>query len=337
VRPLVLNILVTGAAGFIGFHVARRLLDEGARVVGVDNLNSYYDVSLKEARLRLLGGSGGFQFQKRDVSDPSSAAALFDADSFDYVVHLAAQAGVRYSLENPRAYVESNILGFFNVLEGCRGMGVKHLVFASTSSVYGGGGTIPYSVGQKVDRPLSMYAASKVSNELMAHVYAALHGLPSTGLRFFTVYGPWGRPDMAYYRFTKSMLEGNPIDVYNYGNMKRDFTYIDDIVEGVFRVMGKPPEGDTPFRLFNIGHNVPVALNAFIDILEEELGVRAERRPLPLQAGDMVETCADIGDLERETGYRPKTDIREGLKRFVGWYREYYDVPIRSRPGDGEE
>jgi UDP-glucuronate 4-epimerase len=344
------RVLVTGAAGFIGYHFATRLLSEGFKVTGLDNLNSYYELSLKEARLARLETSGDFSFVKLDLENRPGIESLFAGHTFDAVVHLAAQAGVRYSLQNPHGYVQSNVVGFLNVLEGCRQSGVKHLVFASSSSVYGANRKQPYSVRDNVDHPLSLYAATKKADELMAHVYASLYGIPCTGLRFFTVYGPWGRPDMSYYRFTKQIVEGKPVEVYNYGKMKRDFTYIDDIVEGLYRVMLKAPvkRGATahdsgsgegresctndpgssfaPYRLFNIGNNKPVDLITFISIIEEELGLKAEKRLLPMQPGDVGETCADIDDLVEYTGFAPVIGIREGIRRFVGWYREYYGL-----------
>ncbi|MFW6138157.1 MAG: NAD-dependent epimerase [Spirochaetota bacterium] len=333
-------VLVTGAAGFIGYHLADRLLDEGFDVVGVDNLNPYYDVELKKARLSRLNSRPGFEFTQVELAGREDVRELFFSGAFKLVVHLAAQAGVRYSQENPEAYIQSNLVGFFNILEGCRAAGVRHLVFASSSSVYGANTTMPYSVQQNVDHPLSLYAATKKADELMAHTYAALYGLPCTGLRFFTVYGPWGRPDMAYFLFTRKIMEKQPVEVYNYGKMKRDFTYIDDIVEGVFRIMKTPPGPDpdwdprrpypgtsfAPCRIYNIGNSTPVGLLEFISILEEELGRKAEKKLLPLQPGDVPETCADISRLVWETGFSPRVGIREGLKKFVNWYREYYNI-----------
>jgi UDP-glucuronate 4-epimerase len=334
------EVLVTGAAGFIGYHMAARLLGEGVRVTGIDNLNSYYDVSLKEARLTLLAEKKSFAFHRIDIEDTERMESLFKDTRFGTVVHLAAQAGVRYSLENPRSYVYSNLVGFLNVLEGCRKIKARHLVFASSSSVYGANRTLPFSVGHNVDHPLSLYAATKKSNELMAHVYASLYGLPCTGLRFFTVYGPWGRPDMALFRFTKSILEGKPIEVYNYGDMRRDFTYIDDIVDGVRLVMEKAPAADpswsgdapdpgtsfAPYKLYNIGNSSPVDLLAFIAAVEDELGKKTEKLLLPMQPGDVPETFADIYDMERDFGFRPAVGVVEGIRRFVRWYREYYRV-----------
>jgi UDP-glucuronate 4-epimerase len=334
------NILVTGAAGFIGFHLARRLLEEGAAVVGVDNLNPYYEVSLKEDRLSLLKAHDRFTFYRVGLEQRDAVEKLFGGHRFDTVVHLAAQAGVRYSLENPHSYVRSNIVGFLHVLEGCRHTGVRHLVFASSSSVYGANRKMPLSVHDNVDHPISLYAATKKSDELMAHTYAALYSLPCTGLRFFTVYGPWGRPDMAYFAFTREIISGNQIKVYNYGKMKRDFTYIDDIIEGVVRVMERIPKGEAswegtdpdpgtsfaPYRLYNIGNNTPVNLMDFIGIIEKALGISADKEMLPMQPGDVVETCADVGDLMHDVGFVPKTSLEEGIKRFMSWYREYYRV-----------
>jgi UDP-glucuronate 4-epimerase len=332
------KILVTGAAGFIGFHLAKRLLERGERVVGFDSLNDYYDVSLKEARLRQLEGIEGFSFVRGDLSDREGMARLFAEQGFRKVVHLAAQAGVRYSLVNPHAYIDSNIAGFMNILEGCRHNGVEHLVYASSSSVYGANTRMPFSVHHNVDHPVSLYAATKKANELMAHTYASLYRLPCTGLRFFTVYGPWGRPDMALFLFTRAILEGRPIEVYNEGRMKRDFTYIDDIVEGVIRVTDLTPEpnpawtGDAPdpgtscapYRIYNIGNNSPVELLRFIEVLEEKLGRKAVRNLLPIQPGDVPATCADVDDLIRDADFAPTTGIEDGIGKFVEWYREYY-------------
>ena len=332
------KILVTGAAGFIGFHLSRRLLERGDEVAGVDNLNPYYDVTLKEARLSLLEKNDAFRFIRADIADRKAMAALFEAERFDIVVNLAAQAGVRYSLENPHVYVESNLVGFTNVLEGCRHRHVQHLVFASSSSVYGANTRMPFSVHDNVDHPLSLYAATKKANELMAHTYASLYGLPCTGLRFFTVYGPWGRPDMALFLFTRAILEGRPIDVFNEGWMERDFTYIDDIVEGVSRIMERIPAPDAswngarpdpsisfaPYRIYNIGNNQPVNLMDFIAILEGRLGRKAKKRFLPMQAGDVPATFADVDDLMADADFKPATPIEEGIGRFVAWYRDYY-------------
>ena len=332
------KVLVTGSAGFIGFHVAKRLLEQGKQVVGLDNMNEYYDVNLKRARLSQLIGRSGFHFVLADLADRARMDRLFQRESFDGVIHLAAQAGVRYSLANPHAYTESNLVGFTHILEGCRHSRVKHLVFASSSSVYGINTLMPFSVHQNVDHPVSLYAATKKANELMAHAYSHLYRLPCTGLRFFTVYGPWGRPDMALFIFTKAILEGRPIDVYNYGKMRRDFTYIDDIVEGIVRLAEKIPQpnpewrGDSPdpgtssapYRIYNIGNNSPTELDEFIGILEEKLGKKAERNLLPLQKGDVPATFADLADLEREIGFKPTTSPRVGIGRFVDWYLEYY-------------
>jgi len=332
------NILVTGAAGFIGFHLSRRLLAAGHSVVGLDNLNDYYDVRLKEARLARLTPSPNFRFVRQGLEEREKLHALFAAESFATVVNLAAQAGVRYSLTNPYAYIDSNIVGFVNLLEGCRHYGVRHLVYASSSSVYGANTAMPFSVHHNVDHPVSLYAATKKANELMAHTYSSLYGIPATGLRFFTVYGPWGRPDMALFLFTRAILEGRPIDVFNYGKMQRDFTYVDDIVEGVVRVMDRIPEGNpawsgdhpdpgtsyAPYKIYNIGNNNPVELLSFIEALEDCLGKKAEKNFLPLQAGDVPATYADVDDLMRDVGFQPSTPIEEGIRRFVAWYREYY-------------
>jgi UDP-glucuronate 4-epimerase len=333
-----MHLLVTGAAGFIGYHTARRLLERGDRVVGLDNLNDYYDVRLKEARLAQLQQLPGFEFVKLDVVDRAAMSELFARRRFERVVHLAAQAGVRYSLENPLAYVDANVVGFANILEGCRHGGVEHLVYASTSSVYGANTKMPFSVHQNVDHPVSFYAATKKANELMAHAYAHLYRLPVTGLRFFTVYGPWGRPDMALFLFTRNILAGKPIDVFNYGRHRRDFTYVDDIVEGVVRAMdriatpnpawsGDAPDPGTsaaPYRLYNIGNNQPVELMTYIATLEQCLGRKAEMNMLPLQPGDVPETYADIDDLIADVGYRPATPVTEGVRRFVEWYLGFY-------------
>jgi len=335
-----MKILVTGAAGFIGFHLTQRLLERGDEVVGLDNLNDYYDVSLKEARLHILKAQPGFRFVRAALEDRPTIAALFSDERFEMVVNLAAQAGVRYSLQNPHAYIDSNVVGFMNVLEGCRHNAVKHLVYASSSSVYGANTTVPFSEHHTTDHPVSLYAATKKSNELMAHTYAHLFGLPVTGLRFFTVYGPWGRPDMAYFSFTRAILEGRPIDVFNHGRMQRDFTYIDDIVEGVVRTLGHTPRPDpawdaacpdpaassAPYRLYNIGNNRPVELGHFIEVLEGCLGKKANRNLLPIQAGEVLVTCANVDDLMRDVGFRPATPIQEGLRRFAEWYREFYQT-----------
>jgi UDP-glucuronate 4-epimerase len=333
-----MKILVTGAAGFIGYHVAKELLSEGYEVKGIDNLNDYYDVKLKEDRLSLLEDQSGFSFEKTDISDSRSMEDLFSQYRPQRVIHLAAQAGVRYSLTNPKAYGQSNLSGFLNVLEGCRHSYVEHLVYASSSSVYGANTSKPFRVGDNVDHPVSLYAATKKANELMAHSYSHLYGLPCTGLRFFTVYGPWGRPDMAYFLFTRAILEGKPIQVFNEGKMKRDFTWIGDIVQGVIRTMKKLPKPDptwsgesptpgrsyAPYRVYNIGNNEPLKLMDFITTLERILGREGEKEFLPMQPGDVVETFADIDDLVSEVGYRPDTPIEKGLERFVEWYRDYY-------------
>jgi UDP-glucuronate 4-epimerase len=320
------KILVTGAAGFIGFHVTRRLLARGDEVTGLDNLNSYYDVSLKEARLRVLEKEAGFRFVKLDLSDRAGLERVFDT-GFDMVIHLAAQAGVRYSLSDPHAYVDSNITGFLNILDACR-HGVKHLVFASSSSVYGANAKLPYSTADRVDKPVSMYAASKRANELMAYTYSHLYGLPVTGLRFFTVYGPWGRPDMAYFLFTREILARRPLKVFNHGRMSRDVTYIDDVTEGVVRVADRVPQsaGEAPYKLYNMGNNKPVDLLRFIEVLEQCLGMKAVKEMLPMQPGDVQATYADVDDLVRDVGFKPDTPVEVGLKRFVEWYREYYKI-----------
>ena len=332
-------ILVTGAAGFIGYHVAKRLLEDGHVVVGVDNLNDYYDPQLKRDRLALLQGFPHFRFVMLDVADQEAVKALFASESFGRVIHLAAQVGVRYSLENPTAYVQSNLVGFANVLEGCRHATVGHLVYASSSSVYGANTAMPFSTHHNVDHPISLYAATKKANELMAHSYSHLYGLPMTGLRFFTVYGPWGRPDMALFKFTKAILEGQPLDVYNEGQMRRDFTYVDDVVEGIVRVSAQPPtlskewksdtpdpamSGVAPFRVYNIGNNKPVKLLDFVEAIEEALGEKAQKNMLPMQPGDVLATYADVDGLATDVGYRPSTPIQEGVARFVEWYRSYY-------------
>ncbi|MCX7981946.1 MAG: NAD-dependent epimerase [Syntrophales bacterium] len=333
-------ILVTGAAGFIGYHLCERLLQEGFSVFGVDNLNAYYDVRLKEARLKRLEKYPSFSFHRIDIAETEVIMDFFSKTRPEIVVHLAAQAGVRYSITHPHTYIDSNLKGFLNILEGCRHSQVKHLVFASSSSVYGANTRFPFSVHDNVDHPISLYAATKKANELMAHTYAALYGIPSTGLRFFTVYGPWGRPDMALFIFTRAILEGSPIDIYNYGEMKRDFTYIDDIIEGVIRVMGKfpspnpdwtgmcpdPASSFAPYRIYNIGNNSPVDLLTFIECLEKNLGKVAKKNLLPMQPGDVPVTCADVSDLMAEIGFRPSTPIEEGIKRFVDWYLDFYGI-----------
>lgn len=335
-----MKILVTGAAGFIGFHLSRKLLERGEEVVGIDNLNDYYSVELKEARLAELSPHESFRFEKIDLVDQTVMSELFQEEKFDVVVNLAAQAGVRYSLTNPHSYISSNIVGFLNVLEGCRHNNVKHLVYASSSSVYGSNTQMPFSVSDNVDHPVSLYAASKKSNELMAHSYSHLYGLPTTGLRFFTVYGPWGRPDMALFLFTKAILEGKPIDVFNHGKMRRDFTYIDDIVSGVCGVIDNPATPDStwngdepnpatskaPYKIHNIGNHQSVELLTMIETLEKELGKTAEKNLLELQPGDVPATYADIDALQQATGYTPSTSIDVGIESFVEWYRDYYNA-----------
>lgn len=335
-----MHILVTGAAGFIGFHLSRRFLEAGHTVVGLDCLNDYYDVQLKKDRLKELEPYAGFTFAHMDMADDAAMDALFEKQRFTHVVNLAAQAGVRYSLKNPRSYVQSNLVGFGNILEGCRHNGVQHLVYASSSSVYGLNTAMPFSVHHNVDHPISLYAASKKANELMAHTYSHLYRLPTTGLRFFTVYGPWGRPDMALYLFTKAILEGKPINVFNEGRMRRDFTYIDDIVEGVVRVTERTPQpnpewrGDAPdpstspapYRIYNIGNNNAVELGRFIEILEDCLGRKAVRNLMPMQPGDVEATYADVDDLIRDTGFKPHTPLEQGVGEFVRWFRDYYKV-----------
>lgn len=333
-------ILVTGAAGFIGFHLCKYLIERGENVIGIDNLNDYYDVTLKQARLAQLENQKNFQFYKLDIAERKAIAELFASTKPDRVVHLAAQPGVRYSLKNPHAYVDSNLVGFVNILEGCRHCNVKHLVFASSSSVYGANTKMPFSPQDSVNHPVSLYGATKKANELMAHAYSHLYGLPTTGLRFFTVYGPWGRPDMATFLFTKAILEGKAIDVFNNGKMQRDFTYIDDIISGVARVLDKIPVPDpnwsaeapnpassyAPYRIYNIGNNQPVELLYFIELLEQCLGKKAEKNFLPLHPGDVLATYADIDALEKDVGFKPNTPIEVGIWRFVEWYRDYYKV-----------
>lgn len=337
-----MKILVTGAAGFIGYHVARTLLERGDVVVGIDNFNDYYDVRLKEARAAALGTYDGFDLQRLDLADRDSMEALFADCQFDKVVHLGAQAGVRYSLENPHAYIDSNIVGTLHVLEGCRHHNIQHLVYASSSSVYGANASMPFSVHHNVDHPLALYGATKKSNELMAHTYSNLYELPTTGLRFFTVYGPWGRPDMALFLFTKNIIEGKPIDVFNFGKHRRDFTYIDDIVEGVIRTMDHtaqpnadwaatlpdPGTSRAPYRIYNIGNQTPVPLMRYIEVIEDCLGKKADTRLLPMQAGDVPDTWADTKALEDDVGYRPTTPIEEGVRKFVEWYLDFYDVTV---------
>jgi UDP-glucuronate 4-epimerase len=339
-----MKVLVTGAAGFIGSAAAGRLLSRGDEVIGLDNLNDYYDVNLKKARLAILQKQAGFRFVLLDLADRVGMNSLFGKERFDRVVHLGAQAGVRYSIENPHAYVDSNVVGTLNVLEGCRHNDVQHLVYASTSSVYGANTRMPFSVHQNVDHPLSLYAATKKANELMAHTYASLYGLPVTGLRFFTVYGPWGRPDMALFLFTKNILEGKPIDVFNYGKHRRDFTYVDDIVGGVVAALDHvatanagwnsdnpdPASSRAPYRLYNIGNAQPVDLMRYIELLEERLGRKAEKNLLPLQPGDVPDTWANVDDLVSDVGYRPATPVEVGVGRFVDWYLDYHKITLRS-------
>ena len=328
-----MKILVTGAAGFIGSFVAQALLARGDEVVGVDNLNDYYDPELKRARLGRLESEARFRFEKIDLADYTATQRLVENAAAPRIVHLAAQAGVRHSIADPHAYVDANIVGFLNLLEAVRGKAPEHLVYASTSAVYGANARLPYAVADSADAPLSMYAATKKSNELMAHAYSHLFGVPTTGLRFFTVYGPWGRPDMALFEFTRRIVANEPIDVFNYGKHQRDFTYIDDIVEGVLRVLDRPPDGaSTPYRLYNIGNSQPVDLMRFIAVLEDVLGRSSKKNLLPMQPGDVPETYADTTPLERDFGYRPSTPIETGIARFVAWYRDYYDVPAGRSP-----
>src|SRR5215469_15885454 len=330
-------ILVTGAAGFIGFHVARRLLADGRSVVGLDNLNAYYDPALKRARLAELAKAPSFKFVRLDLADRGGVSALFATHAFRHVVHLAAQAGVRYSLVDPHAYADANLTGFLNVLEGCRGAKSRHLVYASSSSVYGANTHFPFATAQNVDHPLSLYGATKKANELMAHAYAHLFGLPATGLRFFTVYGPWGRPDMAMWLFTDAILAGRPIRLFNHGNMRRDFTYVDDVTEAVVRLIDRPAVGNVewtgdrpdpatsraPWRIYNVGNHTPVEVTEVVRLIEEAVGKRAIRELVPIQPGDVPETCADVADLRRDVGYAPDTPIAEGIRRFTAWYRDY--------------
>jgi len=334
------KILVTGAAGFIGFHLSQKLCMNGLDVVGLDNLNLYYDVSLKKNRLNLLLSNNNFKFYKVDLIDRESIKKLFEEEKFEYVVNLAAQAGVRYSLENPYSYVDSNLSGFLNILEGCRHNPVKHLIYASSSSVYGANTKMPFSVHDNVDHPVSLYAATKKANELMAHTYSNLFKIPTTGLRFFTVYGPWGRPDMALFIFTKKIVEGKPIDVYNDGKMKRDFTYIDDIVDGVIKLIPTTPESNpnwnghnpdsatsfAPYKLFNIGNNQPVELMKFIEVIENKLGKKAIKNFMPIQPGDVPATYADVTDLINVVGFKPSTPIEEGIGKFIDWFKDYYKI-----------
>jgi len=339
-----MKILVTGAAGFIGFHTSRQLLERGDTVVGLDNFNDYYDVSLKESRAAVLDGYDAFNMVRIDLADRDAMEVLFAKEKFDKVVHLAAQAGVRYSIENPHSYIESNIVGTLHILEGCRHNDVEHLTYASSSSIYGASTSMPFSIHQNVDHPLALYGATKKANELMAHTYSNLYGLPTTGLRFFTVYGPYGRPDMALFMFTKNIIEGKPIDVFNYGNHRRDFTYIDDIVEGVIRTMdhtaqpnenwdpANPDPGTSmaPYRIYNIGNSQPVELTSYIAAIEDCLGREAEKNLLPLQAGDVPDTWADTTDLVADVDYQPSTPVEVGVKNFVDWYLEFYDIELKK-------
>lgn len=337
-----MKVLITGAAGFIGFTVIKRIVSERMDIVGIDNLNDYYDVNLKKARLKILSEASKFEFREIDLKDKEGIDGLFKECKFDYVVNLAAQAGVRYSIENPYAYVDSNLIGFMNILEACRNYPVKHLLYASSSSVYGGNKVAPFSTEHQVDHPVSLYAATKKSNELMAHTYSHLYGIPTTGLRFFTVYGPWGRPDMAYFSFAKAIIEGKPIKIFNHGQMERDFTYIDDIVEGICKLISlapkKNPEWDetedklsesfAPYKIYNIGNNNPVKLEKFISVLEEKIGKKAIKNYMEMQPGDVIRTYADTSDLEEAIGFKPNTSIEDGLEKFVEWYKEYYKVEI---------
>ena len=328
------TILITGCAGFIGFHLAKRLLLNNYAIIGVDNLNSYYDVNLKKARLKLLKEHENFSFELITIEDKEALEKIFFLNNIDIVINLAAQAGVRYSLENPDAYIQSNVIGFMNILKCCNRHQIEHLIYASSSSVYGANNKMPFSTNDNVDHPISLYAATKRVNELLAYTYSHLYDLPTTGLRFFTVYGPWGRPDMSYFKFTKAIMKGDPIQVYNSGNMKRDFTYIDDIVEGIVRLLGKKPEriqlptisSNAPYKIYNIGNNQPVKLMEFISVFEEKIGKKAIKQFLPMQAGDVHETYADIEDLEKDIGFKPQTTINEGIGKFIDWYKEYYKL-----------
>ncbi|RPE03165.1 NAD-dependent epimerase [Candidatus Pantoea deserta] len=335
-----MNILVTGAAGFIGFHVTQRLLAAGHQIIGIDNLNDYYDVGLKQSRLDLIGHHPAFTFIKLDLADRAGIAALFERHAFQRVIHLGAQAGVRYSIDNPHAYADANLTGHLNILEGCRHHKIEHLLYASSSSVYGLNRKMPFSTDDSVDHPVSLYAATKKANELMSHTYSHLYQLPTTGLRFFTVYGPWGRPDMALFKFTRAMIAGEAIDVYNRGEMKRDFTYIDDIAEAIVRLQdvipqpdeswtvesGSPATSSAPYRVYNIGNSQPLSLIKYIEAIEKTLGVTAKKNLLPMQPGDVLETSADTAALYQAIGFKPETDVEEGVKRFVEWYREFYKV-----------
>ncbi len=335
-----MKILITGAAGFIGFHLSKKLLDDSYQIIGIDNLNDYYDPSLKQSRLELLGKYNNFNFHKVDINDKSAVDNIFETYQPTHIINLAAQAGVRYSIENPYAYVDSNIIGFMNILEACRNHPVEHLLYASSSSVYGGNKVAPFSTNHNVDHPVSLYAATKKSNELMAHTYSHLYGIPTTGLRFFTVYGPYGRPDMAYFSFTKDILAGKPIKVFNHGKMERDFTYVDDIVEGIVKLIDKAPVANkewderkddlstsfAPYKIYNIGNNNPVQLMRFINALESALRKEAEKVYMDMQPGDVLRTYADVSDLERDINFKPSTSIEDGLQKFVEWYEEYYKV-----------
>ena len=336
------KVLVTGAAGFIGFHLSNLLLEKDYVVVGIDNLNDYYDTRLKGGRLEILEGKENFTFKKIDLKDKEDIDELFATEKFDYVINLAAQAGVRYSIENPYAYVDSNLIGFVNILEACRYNPVKHLLYASSSSVYGGNKVAPFSTEHQVDHPVSLYAATKKSNELMAHTYSYLYKIPTTGLRFFTVYGPWGRPDMAYFSFTDNILNGKPIKVFNHGKMERDFTYIDDIVEGIYKLLPLAPKSNpnwdetvdkqsesfAPYKVYNIGNNQPVQLETFISVLEDKIGKKAIKNYMEMQPGDVVRTYADTSDLEKAIGFKPSTSIEEGLEKFANWYKEFYNIEL---------
>jgi UDP-glucuronate 4-epimerase len=334
------KILITGAAGFIGFHLSTLLIDKGYQVIGIDNINNYYDTQLKEDRLNLLKQYDNFAFHKIDLKDKTKLDNIFTQYKPTYVLNLAAQAGVRYSIENPQAYIDSNLIGFFNILEACRNNPVEHLLYASSSSVYGGNKVVPFSTNHQVDHPVSLYAATKKSNELVAHTYSHLYGIPTTGLRFFTVYGPWGRPDMAYFSFTKDILAGKPIKVFNYGKMERDFTYIDDIIEGIYKLISLVPKKNkgwdetkddlsssfASYKIYNIGNNHPIQLEKFISVLEDKLGKKAIKNYMDMQPGDVVKTYADVSDLEKDIDFKPSTSIEVGLGKFIKWYREYYKI-----------
>jgi UDP-glucuronate 4-epimerase len=338
------KVLITGSSGFIGFHLSKLLLDKGYQVIGIDNMNDYYDVSLKESRLKILEKKNNFIFYKIDLKDKEAIDKLFEIYKFDCVINLAAQAGVRYSITNPYAYVDTNLIGFINILEACRNNLISHLLYASSSSVYGGNKIAPFSTNHNVDHPVSLYAATKKSNELMAHAYSHLYGIPTTGLRFFTVYGPWGRPDMAYFSFTKDILSGKPIKVFNHGKMERDFTYIDDIVEGIYKLIDKVPiankEWDeskddlstsfAPYKVYNIGNNNPVQLKKFINALETAIGKEADKLYMDMQPGDVLRTYADVSDLEKDISFKPSTSIEDGLNKFVEWYEQYYEIEEKN-------